>query len=338
VRAGAVKIDAIAAAGLDGIQAAAAAAERRHFDGLMVPEVAHDPFLPVPLAAACTRSIRLATGIAVAFARNPMTVAVTASDIHRFCDGRFVLGLGTQVKSHVTRRFSMPWSEPAARMREFISAVRAIWRSWEQQTPLDFRGDFYQHTLMTPMFDHGPSPFGRPPIHVAAVGPVMTSVAGEVADGLITHGFTTPDYVRDVTLPRLTLGLQRAGRAPTDIEVCVPLMIAIADDMHDPRIDAMRGTIAFYGSTPAYRTVLEHHGWGALGDELHALSRRGEWQTMATLIDDTVLGTFAAVGDPKTVAATVIERYGGLVDRVQLGVDRDQFTDELLGALRSYAS
>jgi probable F420-dependent oxidoreductase len=329
-----VKVDMIAAAGLDGVQHAAHHAQQRGFDGLMLPEVAHDPFPAVALAAASSRSIRLATGIAVAFARNPMTVAVTASDLYRFSSGRFVLGLGTQIKPHITRRFSMPWGQPAARMREFILAVRAIWQAWEQQTPLDFRGHYYQHTLMTPMFDHGPSPCGWPAIHVAAVGPVMTSMVGEVADGLIVHGFTTARYFREVTLPRLALGLQHGGRTRTDVEVSVPLMAVITDDEHDAKIDAMRGAIAFYGSTPAYRPVLEHHGWGGLGDELHALSKRGEWSTMGTLVDDTVLHTFAAVGSAKEVAARVIARFGGVADRIQLGVDSDQDVDEVLDALR----
>lgn len=329
----------IAAADLDGVQRAARQAQRRGFDGLMLPEIAHDPFPAVALAAAASSSIRLATGIAVAFARNPMTVAVTASDLHRFSGGRFVLGLGTQIKPHITRRFSMPFSQPAARMREFILAVRAIWQAWEQQTPLDFRGDYYQHTLMTPMFDHGPSPCGWPAIHVAAVGPVMTSMVGEVADGLIVHGFTTADYFREVTLPRLALGLHRAGRTRTEVEVSVPLMAVITDDERDEKIEAMRGAIAFYGSTPAYRSVLEHHGWGTLGDELHALSKRGEWSTMGSLVDDAVLHTFAVVGGAKEVAASVIERFGGVADRIQLGVsadkDADQDVDEALDALRA---
>ncbi|OBK46990.1 TIGR03617 family F420-dependent LLM class oxidoreductase [Mycobacterium sp. 1081908.1] len=330
-----MKVDAIAAAGLGEVQQAAVRAEQGGFDGLMLPEVAHDPFPAVALAAAASDSIRLATGIAVAFARNPMTVAVTSSDLHRFSGGRFVLGLGTQIRPHITRRFSMPWGLPAARMREFILAVRAIWAAWEQQSPLDFRGEYYQHTLMTPMFDHGPSPCGWPAIHVAAVGPVMTALVGEVADGLIAHGFTTASYFREVTLPRLDVGLRRAGRARADVEVTVPLMLAIVEDERDAKIDAMRTTLAFYGSTPAYRPVLEHHGWGALGDELHALSKRGEWTTMGMLIDDTVLHTFAAIGGPKEMAATALERFGGAADRVQLGVDADDGVAETLDALRS---
>ena len=201
--------------------------EKAGYDGLWSSESAHDPFLPLVLAAEHTERIELGTAIAVAFARSPMQLAYTAHDLQAYSDGRFVLGLGSQIKPHIERRFSMPWSEPAARMREFISAVRAIWHAWQEQVPLDFRGDFYQLTLMTPMFDHGPSPCGWPAVHVGAVGPLMTSMVGEVADGLITHGFTTAEYLREVTLPRLDAGLRRAGRARADIEVSLPLMAAV---------------------------------------------------------------------------------------------------------------
>jgi probable F420-dependent oxidoreductase len=286
-------------------------------------------------AAGATGRIRLATGIAVAFARSPMTVAVMASDLHRFSGGRFVLGLGTQIKPHISRRFSIEWSSPAPRMREFVQAVRAIWRSWEEGSPLRFEGDHYRHTLMTPMFSHGPSACGWPAVHVAAVGPVMTAVAGEVADGLLLHGFTTADYVRDVTLPNLQKGLDRSGRRRSELEVAVPVMIALATDDRDPSLAEARSTVAFYGSTPAYRAVLAHHGWGALGDELHAMSRRGEWTDMGRLVDDDVLHTFVAVGDAKEVAATIVERFGGLVDRIQLGAAvTDAAVSEVVDVLR----
>ena len=330
-----MKIDALMAPELADAASAAARAEDLGCDGIIVPEVAHDPFLPLALAAAGTTRVRLTTGIAVAFARSPMTVAVTASDLHRLSGGRFALGLGSQVKAHVTRRFSMPWSSPAARLREFTHAVRAIWSAWDNQAPLDFRGDFYQHTLMTPMFSHGPSPCGWPSIHIAAVGPVMTAVAGEVADGLLCHGFTTADYVRDVTLPQLQAGLDRAGRSRSDLEVSLPVMAVLADDERDPRIAAMKGQIAFYGSTPAYRPVLDHHGWSALGEELHALSRRGEWRTMGDLITDDVLHAFAVVSPPREAAARIRARFGGLVDRLQVSIDGDRAgVAELLDALR----
>jgi len=221
-------------------------------------------------------------------------------------------------------------------MREYVAAVRAIWQSWETQTPLDFTGDYYRHTLMTPMFSHGPSPYGWPPVHVAAVGPVMTRVAGEVADGLLTHGFTTADYVRDVTLPNLEAGLARAGRTRSAIEVSVPVMIAFATDDTDARLDVARSTVAFYGSTPAYRAVLDHHGWGELGIELHAMSKRGEWETMASIINDDVLHAFTIVGDPNHVASEIRARFGNLVDRIQLGVGtHGSEVAELLDALRA---
>jgi probable F420-dependent oxidoreductase len=330
-----MKIDAIMATDLAGAGPAAARAERLGCDGIMVPEVAHDPFLPLALAAAATTRIRLATGIAVAFARNPMTVAVAASDLHRLSGGRLALGLGSQVKAHVTRRFSMPWSSPAARMGEFITAVRAIWSAWQEQGPLGFRGEFYQHTLMTPMFSHGPSPCGWPSIQVAAVGPVMTRIAGEAADGLVCHGFTTPGYLRDVTLPHLLAGAERAGRPRDDLEVSLPVMVTLADDDRDLKIAALRSQIAFYGSTPAYRPVLNHHGWSALGEELHALSRRGEWAAMGSLIDDDVLHAFAVIGSPKEAGTALRSRFVGLADRIQLVLDagEDQL-GELFDALR----
>jgi probable F420-dependent oxidoreductase len=330
-----VKIDAIIEGGARDTGRIAAHAETLGCDGIMIPEVAHDPFVPIALAASATSRIRLATGVAVAFARNPMNVAVVASDLHRLADGRFALGLGSQIKPHITRRYSMPWSHPAARMREFIAAVRAIWCAWEDGTPLDFSGDFYQHTLMTPMFSHGPSPCGWPSIHVAAVGPLLTAVAGEVADGLNVHGFTTAAYVRDVTIPQLEAGLARGGRDRDAVEVSLPALCAVVDGDDDARLAQMRSTIAFYGSTPAYRPVLEHHGWGALGEELHRLSREGQWHEMGTIIDDEVLHTFVAVGDVKTVAADIEDRYGDVVDRIQLGMpadDRD--TEALMDRLR----
>jgi probable F420-dependent oxidoreductase len=328
-------LDVIVEGTLAGTPEVAARAEALGCDGIMIPEVAHDPFVPVGLAASATTRLRLATGIAVAFARNPMNVAVVASDLHRMSDGRFVLGLGSQIKPHITRRYSMPWSSPVARMREFVSAVRAIWSSWEHGTPLDFEGQYYRHTLMTPMFSHGPSPCGWPPLHLAAVGPHMTALAGEVADGLNTHGFTTAAYVRDVTIPQLEAGLARAGRTRGEVEVSLPVMCAVVDGDDDARLAQMRSTIAFYGSTPAYRAVLDHHGWGALGDELHGLSRAGAWDQMGTIVDDEVLHTFAVIGDADTVAAEIRARYGELVDRLQLGMPAaDPGAEELLHALR----
>jgi probable F420-dependent oxidoreductase len=274
------------------------------------------------LGAAATERVDLITGIAVAFARNPMNAAVIANDINRLSNGRFILGLGSQIKPHITKRFSMPWSDPAARMREFVLAIRAIWESWNEGTPLAFRGDYYRHTLMTPMFDQGPSECGDPRIFVAAVGPAMTAVAGEVADGLMAHGFTTPSYLRDITMVNLAKGLERSNRTRSDVEVTIPIMSAVGRDEAEvaPKLAAVRQQLAFYGSTPAYRGVLEHHGWGDVGDELNRRSKQGEWVAMADLITDEMLREFAVIGDLESVSAEIKQKFGGLVDRVQMGL------------------
>jgi probable F420-dependent oxidoreductase len=298
----------------------AVAAERRGFDGLWTHEVSHDPFLPLSLAAAHTEHLTLGTAIAVAFARSPMTLAQTAHDLHRFSSGRFVLGLGSQIRAHIERRFSMPWSRPAARMRELVLAVRAIWDCWETQAPLQFEGDFYRHTLMAPTFDPGPTGYGVPRILLAAVNELMTEVAGEVADGIIAHSFTTEPYLREVTLPALERGLAAAGRGRADVEIKVGGFVVTGSDEHElsDRIFAARKQIAFYGSTPAYRPVLEHHGWGPLQDELHSLSRQGRWDDMTLLVDDDVLSAFAVVAPLAEVAAALQARWGGIADRVSV--------------------
>jgi probable F420-dependent oxidoreductase len=295
----------------------ARAAEATGYDGIWSAETSHDPFLPLLLAAEHTERLQVGTGIAVAFARNPMTLATTANDLHALSGGRFLLGLGSQIKPHIEKRFSMPWSHPAPRMRELILAIRAIWASWADGSPLAFRGEFYRHTLMTPMFDPGPNPFGNPPIFLAAVGPVMTRVAGEVADGMLAHAFTTEHYLRERTLPALAEGLAASGRERAAVQVSLPGMVVTGVDEASfaASLAATRKQLAFYGSTPAYRPVLEHHGWGDLQGELHTLSRRGAWDEMAGLIDDEMVETFAIVGEPETLAARIRERFTGVVDR-----------------------
>jgi probable F420-dependent oxidoreductase len=298
----------------------AAAAEAAGYDGVWCPEGPHDPFLPLVLSAEHTQRVELGTGIAVAFARNPMTLAYLADDLQRFSQGRFILGLGSQIKPHVTRRFSMPWSAPAARMREMITAIRTIWRCWETGERLRFEGDFYTHTLMTPLFSPGPNPHGNPRIYLAAVGERMTRVAGEAADGLLVHSFTTQRYLREVTIPRLQDGLGEAGRQRADVEVSYPGFIATGStsERMEAAKDAIRGQLAFYGSTPAYRPVLDLHGWSDLADQLHTLSKRNEpavWRQMGELITDEVLEEFAVVAAPEAVAPQVRARYGDLIDR-----------------------
>ncbi|GAB2483669.1 LLM class oxidoreductase [Jatrophihabitans fulvus] len=316
------------------------AAEERGYDGAWLSEVKHDPLVGIALAATASERIELGSSVAVAFARNPMSCAVVADDLQAITGGRLLLGLGTQVRAHVTRRFGMPWSHPAARMREYVLAMRAIWRTWHTGEPLDFAGDFYTHTLMTPMFVPEPHDHGPPRVLLAAVGPAMTEVAGEVADGLLPHGFTTERYLREVTLPALGRGLARAGRPEGALTVCGSPMV-VTGSTPELRRQADRRTraqIAFYGSTPAYRPVLELHGWGDLGAELHTLSTAGRWDDMSDLIDDDVLETFAVVAEPDEVAGKVASRYGDLLDRVTLTLPHeDELAGRIADALRTSA-
>ncbi|MHA3701858.1 TIGR03617 family F420-dependent LLM class oxidoreductase [Jatrophihabitans sp. YIM 134969] len=316
--------------GLGAVAHQTAAAESMGLDGVWTTEMDHDPFLPLALVAERSTGLRLGTGIAVAFARTPMTVAYQAMDLQVFSRGRMILGLGSQVKPHVERRFGMPWSEPAARMREFVLALHAIWDAWQDAGRLDFRGDFYHHTLMTPMFSPPPSEFGKPPVMLAAVGTRMTQVAAEVADGLIVHGFTTERYLREVTLPAVAEGVARSGRDRSAFAVVFPGIVAVGDTEESLAASTAgaRAQIAFYGSTPAYRGVLDLHGWGDLADELHVLSRRGRWDTMTDLVDDDVLGAFAVVGAPEHVGTEIRRRFGDVADRFTLYAPHP-LTDEL---------
>lgn len=292
--------------------------EEQGFDGLWAAETNHDPFLALTLAAEHTERIELGTGIAVAFARSPMTLAQTAYNLNAYAEGRLLLGLGSQIKAHITRRFSMPWSHPAARMKEFVSAMQAIWHTWETGEKLDFRGDFYEHTLMTPFFDPGPNEFGAPKVFLAAVGELMTKVVGEVCDGMLCHGFTTEAYLREVTVPALTSGLDASGRTRADVQLSLPAFVVTGTTEEETAAAAagVRQQIAFYGSTPAYRGVLEHHGWGDLQTELNGLSKQGKWVEMGELIDDEILATFAVVAEPDGVGPELLARYGDLVDRI----------------------
>ena len=293
-------------------------AEEAGYDAVWAAETSRDPFLPLVLAAEHTDHIGLGTAIAVAFARSPMTLANTAWDLNGFSKGRFHLGLGSQIKPHIEKRFSMPWSHPAPRMREFISAMRAIWDCWQNGTKLDFRGDFYTHTLMTPFFNPGPSEYGPPKVFLAAVGEGMTKVAGEVADGMLVHGFTTELYLREKTLPAVLEGLHASGRSRSDFQLSYPAFVVTGetDEQMEAAAAGTRRQIAFYGSTPAYRGVLELHGWGDLQPELNTLSKRGEWEEMGRLIDDEVLNAFAVVGAPEDVPGLLQKRFGDVVDRL----------------------
>lgn len=324
-----MKIDGGLGGELRSAGASAARQEEQGYDGLWTAETSHDPFFPLLLASQQTERVELGTGIAVAFARNPMNLAQIAWDLQAASGGRFILGLGSQIKPHITKRFSMPWSSPAARMREMILAIRAIWTAWNEGSKLDFQGDFYTHTLMTPFFDPGPNPHGNAKIFLAGVGERMTEVAGEVCDGFLCHGFTTERYLREVTLPALERGAAKAGRTLADIEISGPAFV-VTGASEEEMAKSVAGTkqqIAFYGSTPAYRPVLELHGWGELQDELNAMSKQGKWKEMGELITDDILDTFAVVAEPEKLAAGINQRYGDVVQRLSFYAPYDSDPD-----------
>ncbi|MDT5066600.1 MAG: hypothetical protein QOK02_2755 [Mycobacterium sp.] len=315
---GGLKIDGGIPNRLDRVVESAAALEEQGLDGGWTAETSHDPFLPLLLAAEHTSRIDLGTNIAVAFARNPMTVANLGWDLQAYSQGRFILGLGTQIQPHIEKRFSMPWSHPVRRMREFVSALHAIWATWKDGTKLRFEGEFYTHKIMTPMFTPEPHPYSTPKVFLAAVGEAMTEMCGEVADGHLGHPMISKRYLTEVTMPVLLRGIQRSGRDRSDFEVSAEVMVATGadDDELATAVTATRKQIAFYGSTPAYRKVLELHGWGDLHDELHRLSKQGQWDTMGSLIDDEILDAFAVVGPVDEIGAALRSRCEGVADRV----------------------
>jgi probable F420-dependent oxidoreductase len=308
---------------LDAVADVARDAEAAGFDGVSYSEMSSDPLLHLTIAAGVTTRVELMTDIVVAFARSPMTLAVQGRAIQDYSKGRLVLGLGSQIKPHIERRFSMPWSAPAARMIEFISAMRAIWSSWETGDKLDFRGEFYTHTLMTPMFVP-PSTYPAPKVFLAAVGELMTEASGAAADGMLIHPFSSERYLREVTLPAIARGKASAGvdpDRPFDI-VSAALIVSgtTEEEMAASKVRVCE-QLAFYGSTPAYRPVLELHGWGELGDELNRLSKTPEadkWQRMGRLIDDEVVDTLAIVGEPDRIGDLLAARYSGLITRCAL--------------------
>ena len=332
-----MKVDATLVTGsADDFVDTAVAAERSGYDAVWFSETQHDPTVGLTLAATRTERITLGTAITVAFARTPLTAAMTANDLHAISGGRYVLGLGTQIKPHITRRFSMPWSRPADRMREYIRAVRAIWGAWNDGEPLRFTGEFYTHTLMTPFFSPSPNPHGAPPIHLAGVGPRMTEVAGEVADGFLAHAFTTERYLHEVTLPALQRGFERAGRDGGGFEVSGTALIATGstEEEFTASVRDVRRQVAFYGSTPAYAPVLELHGWGDLATELTRLSKQAatdptQWDAMGDLVDDEVLHAIAVVAEPDQVGPALAQRFDGVARRIPIyaptGADLDRW-------------
>ncbi len=312
-----MKVDGGVGWELDKVGAQARELEEMGYSDIMTAETSHDPFFPLLVAAQNTSRVELMTSIAVAFARTPMILANIGHDLNAASGGRFVLGLGSQIRAHITKRFSMPWSHPADRMREFILAMRAIWANWHDGTPLEFVGKYYTHSLMTPFFTPTNTEFGAPKVYLAAVGPRMTEVAGEVADGVIIHAFSTEKYIRETTLPALERGFAKAGKRREDFEISYPVFVVTgktAEELGEAKV-ATRQQIAFYGSTPAYKPVLDSIGAGELQGELNAMSKQGRWEEMGHLITDDLLDAFAVVGEPEAISQQILDRYGDVVDR-----------------------
>ncbi|MEH6582640.1 MAG: TIGR03617 family F420-dependent LLM class oxidoreductase [Halioglobus sp.] len=312
--------------------------EAAGFDGAYTFEGQSDPFISLSAAAMNTQKLELMTSIAVAFSRNPMSLAYTANDLQTLSGGRFILGLGTQVKAHIERRFSMPWSKPAARMREMVLAIRTIWDCWQTGDRLNFEGEFYQHTLMSPIFSPEPNPHGVPKIFLAGVGPLMTEVAGEVGDGYFMHPFNTEKSMDELSLAAVGRGLDKAGKSRDDYTISAQVVTAtgLDEESLQTAIFSAKNQIAFYASTPSYLPVLKCHGWEDLQVEANKLSRAGKWMELTELIDDDILKTFAVVGTPAEVAEQIASRYKGKVDRISPVIYQPDIA--LLTELRSQLS
>lgn len=303
------------------------AAEEIGFDALWSTETQHDPFLPLALVAEHSQRLHFGTAVALGFTRSPGTLAYTAWDLAEVSRGRFILGLGTQVRAHVVRRFGMPWPEsPVGKLRETIGAIRALWAAWQKGEPLNFRGEHFKLTLMTPFFDPGPIDHPQIPIYIAGVNKGLCRLAGEVADGLLVHPYHSERYLRQVVIPAVAMGASRSGRDSAAVKLAVTVMMVTEPDA----TDFVRAQIAFYASTPSYRPVMALHGWGEVADQLRLMARRGAWGEMADLIDDKMLRTFAVVASGEALADALRERYAGLADRLSLYLpfspgDRDSF-------------
>ena len=338
----AVKLDA--GLGTEGnylrnVERTARAAEDFGFRGLWASETKHDGFLPLAIAANATEGIELGTSVAIAFSRSPMEVAQTAWDLQSLSGGRFVLGLGTQVRAHVERRFSMPFDRPAARLREYILALRAIWESFQSGGRLAFEGEFYRHTLMTPFFNPGPIEHPEIPVYIAGVNTKLAGLAGELCDGFHVHPFHSPEYVRRTVEPAVAEGAKAAGRSANEVVLATSVFVISGDseeEISEAR-ESVRSQISFYASTPTYRTVLEAHGWEPFGERLGVLAREKRWREMPGLVTDEMLGAFAVEAPPEELGPALEERYEGLIDRVSLYLplvpgERDEFWRKVIGS------
>ena len=307
------------------IPAQARMIEALGFDSIAQPELRRDPFLPLTLASTATERARLVTSVAIAFPRSPMANAYTAWNLQEMSNGRFVLGLGTQVKGHIERRFSTVWGSPGPRLRDYILALRAIWEAWQHTTPLNFKGEFYAMDLMTPEFSPAPLAVPPPGIQIAAVNTYNIQLAGELCDGLRIHPFSTPAYTRDVIWPNVQIGAKKSGRSLDTFEMVGGGFIATGAteaDVHTAR-EQVRYRIAFYASTRTYLPVLEHHGWEAMNGQLRRLIAQQRWSDLATVVPDDVLDEFCVSGTYDTVVSGIAERYAGLVDCIGFPLPTD---------------
>jgi probable F420-dependent oxidoreductase len=314
-----MKIDTmLGARTLEGFADQARVYEEMGFDGLWTVEAQHDPFLPLSAVAPATRRVSLGTAIAVAFPRSPMILAHIAWDLQAYTRGRFILGLGTQVKGHNERRFSVKWEAPGKRLREVILALRAIWDCWQNGTKLDFQGEFYQHTLMTPFFSPGPIEHPKVPIYIAGVNPYVTRLPGELCDGFHVHPFHSAEFLRERLIPDIEAGAAKAGRTRRALELSTQAFLAIGDSREEiaEQREKIRQQISFYASTRAYQPVLDAHGWGELSSRLGRLAAQGEWSKMPREVSDAMLDAYSVSGAPDEIGAKIKERYTGLLDRI----------------------
>lgn len=316
-----MKIDVVYSGSLRGVSTAAGKAEELDFQGLWVTETKHDPFLFLLKAAEASEKLEIGTAIAVALSRSPYTLAQTAWDLAEISDGRLWLGLGSQVRAHIVKRFSMTWDKPVTQMREFMLALRAIWHAFQEGGKLKFEGEYYRHTLITPFFNPGPIEHPKIPIGLAAVGEKMTALAAELSDFIVLHPFTNRPYLENVTRPSIEKGLALAGRDRSELTVLGSVFAITGTPEQQEKLDGLvRGYISFYGSTPAYRGVLEALDRQDLAEELHQLSRKRDWEKMSSLIDDDLLDKFAVRAELDQLPKVVKERFGPHYDRVMLSV------------------
>lgn len=329
-----MKVETIVSTDLTRAAADAQRAEALGFDGILTPETGHDPFLPLVVAGEHTSNVTLGTAVAICFPRSPMVTAQTAWDLQKYTNGRFLLGLGTQVKGHNVRRYGTPWpSGPGPRLREYILMMRAIWDSWQNGTKPAFKGEHYEYSLMTPFFNPGPIDHPHIPVYISAVNVYNCRLAGEICDGLRLHGFNTPKYLHEVILPAVEDGAKRAGRTLKDVDIAGLGFIITGKNAQELTRNAgpVRRQISFYASTPAYQPVMEIHGWGDVGAQLIGMSKRGEWAAMSELITDDMLDEFCTIATYDELVPKLLKHYGGATTRAALAIPTDD--DALLTSM-----